>query len=161
MMPRKEFPFSGPILTSMLYTLLQMFTHFCLFIMQNAYPTPTSASIFDFYGIKTLWFEFGNDIQGRNRWEILDATSAMVGRICPPPPDRNRVKVSENLGATSVAPVAPVVTSLISSLATKCQHFKLRGLQFHYIKWLSNSTSESWHFEASEDIITKFKSPTN
>ena len=25
---------------------------------------------------------------------------------------------------------------IISSLATKCQHFKLRGLQFHYIKWL-------------------------
>ena len=45
--------------------------------------------------------------QGRNRWEILDATSAMVGRICPPGGDR--VKVSENLGA----PVAPVDTSLI------------------------------------------------
>ena len=28
------------------------------------------------------------------------------------PPDWNRVKVSENLGATSVAPVAPVDTSL-------------------------------------------------
>ena len=25
---------------------------------------------------------------------------------------------------------------VISSLATKCQHFKLRGLQFHYIKYL-------------------------
>ena len=25
---------------------------------------------------------------------------------------------------------------MISSLASKCQHFKLRGLQFHYIKWL-------------------------
>ena len=25
---------------------------------------------------------------------------------------------------------------LLSSLATKCQHFKLRGLQFHYIKWM-------------------------
>ena len=24
--------------------------------------TPTNISIFDFYGIKTLWFEFGNDI---------------------------------------------------------------------------------------------------
>jgi hypothetical protein len=30
----------------------------------------------------------------------------MVGRICPPGWDR--VKVSENLGATTVAPVAPV-----------------------------------------------------
>ena len=29
------------------------------------------------------------------------------------PPGWNRVKVSENLGATPVAPVAPVVTSLI------------------------------------------------
>ena len=26
----------------------------------------------------------------------------------------------------------------ISSLASKCQHFKLRGLQFHSIKWLKN-----------------------
>ena len=32
------------------------------------------------------------------------ATSAMVGRICPPGLDR--VKVSENLDATAVAPVA-------------------------------------------------------
>ena len=36
----------------------------------------------------------------------------MVGRICPPP-GGDRVKVSENLGATSVAPVAPVDTSLL------------------------------------------------
>ena len=34
---------------------------------------------------------------------------------------------------------------MISSLATKCQHFRLRGLQFHYTKWLKN-------------LITKFKS---
>ena len=27
---------------------------------------------------------------------------------------------------------------MISSLASKCQHFKLRGLQFHYIKWQKN-----------------------
>ena len=25
---------------------------------------------------------------------------------------------------------------LISSLAAKCQHFQVGGLQFHYIKWL-------------------------
>ena len=49
---------------------------------------------------------------------------------------------------------------MISSLASKCQHFKLRGLQFYYIKWLKKGipTLKSWHFEASEDIITKFKS---
>ena len=35
----------------------------------------------------------------------------MVGRICPPP-GWDRVKVSENLGATAVAPVAPADTSL-------------------------------------------------
>ena len=40
-----------------------------------------------------------------------------------------------------------------SSLATKCQHFKLRGLQVHYIKW-----QKKGHLEASEDIISKFKS---
>ena len=34
----------------------------------------------------------------------------MVGRICPP--GWNRVKVSENLGATAVALVAPVDTCL-------------------------------------------------
>ena len=51
-------------------------------------------------------------VQGRNCRENLDATSAMVGRICPPPPGEDRVKISENLGATSVAPVAPVDTSL-------------------------------------------------
>jgi hypothetical protein len=44
---------------------------------------------------------------------IFGATSAMLGRICPP--GWNRVKVSENLGATAVAPVAPAVTSLILS----------------------------------------------
>ena len=48
-----------------LFTVLQMFRQFCLFIMQNAYvpegrnkgerkATPTSISIFDFYGIKAL-----------------------------------------------------------------------------------------------------------
>ena len=49
--------------------------------------------------------------QGCNHGENLVATSAMVGRICPPP-GGNRVKVSQNLGATWVAPVAPVDTSL-------------------------------------------------
>ena len=30
---------------------------------------------------------------------------------------------------------------MISLLASKCQHFKLRGLQFHYIKWLKKGHS--------------------
>ena len=51
-----------------------------------------------------------NKGQGRNHGKNLGATSAMVGRICPPGCNRN--KVSQNLGATAVAPVAPVVTSL-------------------------------------------------
>ena len=55
-------------------------------------------------------------IQGRNHGENLGATVPMVGRICPPP-GWNRVKVSENLGATSVAPVAPVDTSLKSIMS--------------------------------------------
>ena len=29
---------------------------------EESHSTPTSISLFDFYGIKTLWFEFGNDI---------------------------------------------------------------------------------------------------
>ena len=53
-----------------------------------------------------------SDIQGRNHRENLGATAPMVGRICPPP-GWNRVKVPENLGATSVTPVAPVDTSLV------------------------------------------------
>ena len=51
--------------------------------------------------------------QGRNLKENFGATMPMVGRICPPPPGWNRVKESENLGATLVAPVAPLDTSLI------------------------------------------------
>ena len=39
---------------------------------------------------------------------MLSKTSAIVDRICP----LGRVKKSVNLGATTVAPVAPVVTSL-------------------------------------------------
>ena len=39
-------------------------------------------------------------MQGRNHWDNLGSTSAMVGRICPQP-----VKVSENLGATVVNPL--------------------------------------------------------
>ena len=46
--------------------------------------------------------------QGRNHGKNLGATSAMVGRICPP--GCNRVKVSQNLGATVVASVAPLDT---------------------------------------------------
>ena len=49
-------------------------------------------------------------MQGRNCGKNLGVTSAMVGRICPP--GGNRVKVSENLGATRVAPVGPVDISL-------------------------------------------------
>ena len=49
-------------------------------------------------------------LQGCNHGENLGSTSAMVGRICPPGWDR--VKVSENLDATAVAPVAPADTSL-------------------------------------------------
>ena len=41
---------------------------------------------------------------------MLAVTSVIVGTICPLGWDR--VKVSENLGATAVAPVTSVVTSL-------------------------------------------------
>ena len=46
-----------------------------------------------------------------NQESNLDTTPPIVDRICPLN-TLNRVKVSENLGATAVAPVAPVVTSL-------------------------------------------------
>ena len=65
-----------------MYTLLQIFRQFSLFMIQNAYvpeggneggskTTPTSISIFDFYGIKTLWFEFGNGIFTGNKMPTL------------------------------------------------------------------------------------------
>ena len=46
-----------------------------------------------------------------NHGEIFGATSAMVGQNLSPP-GWNRITVSENLGATAVAPVAPAVTPL-------------------------------------------------
>ena len=59
-----------------------MFTQFSLFMMWNAYvpeggnergrkATPTSISIFDFYGIKALWYEFGNAIFTGNKMPTL------------------------------------------------------------------------------------------
>ena len=60
---------------------------------------------------KVLIF-FNGGMQGRNHGENLGSPSEMVGRICPPGWDR--VKVSENLGATAVAPVAPADTSLVN-----------------------------------------------
>ena len=48
---------------------------------------------------------------------------------------------------------------MISSLASKCQYFKLKGFQFHIIKWLKTGipNSKACHFEACEVIMTKFK----
>ena len=67
--------------------------------------------------------------KGRNHRENLVATSAMVDRICPPGEDR--VKVSENLGATAVAPVAPVDTSLNY----------VRGICFYILHYVQNLAS--------------------
>ena len=49
-----------------------------------------------------------------NRGEIFGATSAMLAESVPP--GGNRVKVSENLCVTAVAPAAPVDPSLIYEL---------------------------------------------
>ena len=68
----------------------------------------------------------------------------MVGRICPP--GRDRVKVSENLGATSVAPVASVDTPVytcIFDVALKRRHEwrsnNLRVPEGHTIRMSLNS----------------------
>ena len=53
-------------------------------------------------------------LQRCNRGEIFGAPLRCWGRICPPPLGWNRVKVSENLGATTVVPVAHADTSLLS-----------------------------------------------
>jgi hypothetical protein len=49
---------------------------------------------------------------------------------------------------------------MISSPASKCQDFILKGLQFHIIKWLKTGITNlrTCHFEASEDIMTKLES---
>ena len=60
---------------------------------------------------KSFKMRHGMSLQGRNHKENFGATTPMVGRISPP--GWNRVKVSEILGATPVAPVAPVDTSLL------------------------------------------------
>ena len=59
-----------------------------------------------------------NMYQRCNHGEIFGATSAIMGRICPPLV-WNRVKVSESLGATAVAPFAPVDTSLLGNTNTE------------------------------------------
>ena len=48
---------------------------------------------------------------------------------------------------------------MISSLASKCQDFKVGMPVFqHFMKWNWRPLSlKFWHFEASEDIMTKFK----
>ena len=69
-------------MVSTIYTLSHMFTQFCLFMMLNAYVleggneggrevTPTSISLFDFYGFNTLRFELGNDIFTGNKMPTL------------------------------------------------------------------------------------------
>ena len=64
-------------------------------------------------GVRLILKIVGNTIQGCNHRENLVATSAMVGRIKESVPrGRDRVKLSENLGANTVAPFTPVDTSL-------------------------------------------------
>ena len=40
--------------------------------------TPTSTSIFDFYGIETLWFEFGNDIFTSSKMPTLSSWRSSI-----------------------------------------------------------------------------------
>jgi len=49
---------------------------------------------------------------------------------------------------------------MISLLASNWQDFKLKSLQFHFIKQLKKviPTLKTCYFEISEDIMTKFKS---
>ena len=67
--------FMKSLLFSCIYTVLQMFRQFCLFMMFRMAGmrevTPTSISIFAFYGINTLRFKFGNDIFTGNKMPTL------------------------------------------------------------------------------------------
>ena len=62
-------------------------------------------------------FEIPYGSQGRNHRGNLGASAPMVGRICHP--GWNRVKVSEYLAVTAVAPVTTVDTSLDQNLMTE------------------------------------------
>ena len=64
--------------------------------------------------------------QGRNHRENLVATSAMHRWAESAPHGGDRVKVSENLGATAVAPVAPVDTSLRRVFVRFLEEFSAR-----------------------------------
>ena len=64
-------------------------------------------------------FFFSYTKQGRNRGKNLSATSANL----PP-----RVKVSENLGATAVTPVAPVDTMAIRVVEFLNGGYKIRNI---------------------------------
>ena len=65
-----------------------------------------------------------NAWQGRNHGKNLGATKALdlrcyfcnCGQNQPPPPCCNRVRVSQNLGVTLVAPVAPAVTVIFAHI---------------------------------------------
>ena len=75
-------------------------------------------------------------LQRCNLGEIFGATSAMLGRICPPP-GWNRIKVSENLCATAVTPVFPVVTSL--GCKKTLQILAYINLALLFVNWLAFS----------------------
>ena len=47
---------------------------------------------------------------------------------------------------------------MISSVASKCQDFKVGMAVFQPFYEMKLKASKSWPFEASEDIMTKFKS---
>ena len=55
----------------------------------------------------------------------------MVDRICPPLPGGDRVKVSENLGATVVVQLTPVDTSLVLEATVPYVHMKDIKKIFH------------------------------
>ena len=63
--------------------------------------------------------------------KFFGATSAMLGRICPP--GWNRVKVSENLGATTVVLVAHAVTSLNLKKVVKTKRL-MTAIKGHNVK---------------------------
>ena len=78
------------------------FGYFTTVIFSCANPT-TIANFRSFFFIVFL----SRDV---TTGKILVQPLRWWGRICPP--GWNRVKASENLGATAVPPVAPAVTSL-------------------------------------------------
>jgi hypothetical protein len=89
--------------------------------------------------------------QGLNHRENLGATAPMVGRICPH--GWKRVKISENLGMTADAPVAPVDTLLFGQNKTMYQ----KNSKGHFNSWFPLKVSKFQNEFMKSSFLPKYE----